>query len=62
LRRASSFLRSKIAGIIELRSIPRLDFKIDTAFDNSSNLNKVLKMADISLNEHDGIIGPDNAS
>ena len=62
LRRASSFLRSKIAGIIELRSIPRLDFKIDTAFDNSSNLNKVLKMADISLNEHDRIIGPDNAS
>ena len=62
LRRASSFLRSKIARIIELRSIPRLDFKIDTAFDNSSNLNKVLKMADISLNENDGTIGSDNAS
>ena len=62
LRRASSFLRSKIARIIGLRSIPRLDFKIDTAFDNSSNLNKVLKMADISLNENDGTIGSDNAS
>ena len=48
LRRASSFLRSKIAKIIELRSVPRLDFKIDTAFDNSNNLNKVFKMADIS--------------
>ena len=42
LRRASSFLRSKIAKIIELRSVPRLDFKIDTAFNNSNNLNKVL--------------------
>ena len=62
LKRASSFLRSKIARIIELRSIPRLEFKIDTAFDNSSKLNRVLKIADTSLNEHDGSIGPDNAS
>jgi ribosome-binding factor A len=53
LNRASSFLRSKIAKIIELRSVPRLDFKIDTAFDNSNNLNKVLKMADISSDGDD---------
>ena len=62
LRRASSFLRSKIAKIIELRSVPRLDFKIDTAFDNSNNLNKVFKMADISSDGHDGQTGSNNAS
>ena len=62
LNRASSFLRSKIAKIIELRSVPRLDFKIDTAFDNSNNLNKVLKMADISFDGHDGPTGSNNAS
>ena len=62
LRRASSFLRSKIAKIIALRSVPRLDFKIDTAFDNSNNLNKVFKMADISSDGDDGATGPNNAS
>ena len=62
LRRASSFLRSKIAKIIELRSVPRLDFKIDTAFDNSNNLNKVFKMADISFDGDDGPTGSNNAS
>ena len=62
LRRASSFLRSKIAKIIQLRSVPRLDFKIDTAFDNSNNLNKVFKMADKSFDGDDGPTGPNNAS
>ena len=62
LRRASSFLRSKIAKIIQLRSVPRLDFKIDTAFDNSNNLNKVFKMADISSDGDDGPTGSNNAS
>ena len=62
LRRASSFLRSKIEKIIQLRSVPRLDFKIDTAFDNSNNLNKVFKMADISYDRDDGPTGSNNAS
>ena len=62
LRRASSFLRSKIAKIIQLRSVPRLDFKIDTAFDNSNNLNKVFKMADISYDGDNGPTGSNNAS
>ena len=62
LRRASSFLRSKIAKIVQLRSVPRLDFKIDTAFDNSNNLNKVFKMADISYDGDDGPTGSNNAS
>ena len=62
LRRASSFLRSKIAKIIALRSVPRLDFKIDTAFDNSNNLNKVFKMAYISYDGDDGPTGSNNAS
>ena len=62
LRRASSFLRSKIAKIIQLRSVPRLDFKIDTAFDNSNNLNKIFKMTDISYDRDNGPTGSNNAS
>ena len=62
LRRASSFLRSKIAKIIQLRSVPRLDFKIDTAFDNSNNLNKIFKMTDISYDGDSGPTGSNNAS
>ncbi len=62
LRRASSFLRSKIAGRVELRSVPRLEFKIDSAFDNSNNLNKILKLADVSSDENDEITGSNSGS
>ena len=48
LKRAATFLRSKIAERVELRYVPKLDFKIDTAFDTSSNLNKILKLAENS--------------
>ena len=48
LKRAAAFLRSKIAGRVELRYVPKLDFTIDTAFDTSSNLNKILKLAESS--------------
>jgi ribosome-binding factor A len=48
LKRAAAFLRSKIAGRVELRYVPKLDFTIDTAFDTSCNLNKILKLAESS--------------
>ena len=48
LKRAAAFLRSKIAERVELRYVPKLDFTIDTAFDTSSNLNKILKLAENS--------------
>jgi ribosome-binding factor A len=34
---------------VELRVAPKLDFKIDNAFDTSNNLNKVLKLTESNL-------------
>lgn len=49
LKRAARFLRSKMAKRVELRVAPKLDFKIDNAFDTSNNLNKVLKLTESNL-------------
>ena len=49
LKRAARFLRSKMAKRVELRVVPKLDFKIDNAFDTSNNLNKVLKLTESNL-------------
>ena len=49
LKRAARFLRSKMARRVELRVAPKLDFKIDNAFDTSNNLNKVLKLTESNL-------------
>lgn len=49
LKRAARFLRSKMAKRVELRVAPKLDFKIDNAFDTSNNLNKVLKLTESTL-------------
>ena len=49
LKRAAPFLRSKMAKRVELRVVPKLDFKIDNAFDTSNNLNKVLKLTESTL-------------
>ena len=49
LKRAAPFLRSKMAKRVELRVVPKLDFKIDNAFDTSNNLNKVLKLTESNL-------------
>ena len=52
----------KVVKTVDFGAVPRLDFKIDTAFDNSNNLNKVFKMADISYDRDDGPTGSNNAS
>ena len=60
LKRATPFLRSKMAKRVELRVVPKLDFKIDNAFDTSNNLNKVLKLTEsnlVSNNVKDGTNG-----
>ena len=60
LKRAAPFLRSKMAKRVELRVVPKLDFKIDNAFDTSNNLNKVLKLTEstlVSNNVNDGTNG-----
>ena len=42
LARAAPYLRGQIARRITLRHVPRLLFRIDTAFDASSHMNKLL--------------------
>ena len=62
LKRAAAFLRSKIAGRVELRYVPKLDFKIDTAFDTSNNINKVLKLAESSLARDKASVDTENGT
>ena len=42
LARAAPFLRGQIARRVELRHVPRLMFRIDTAFDASAHINQLL--------------------
>ena len=46
LERAKTFLRNEVAKRITLKYMPRLDFKIDTAFDASQHLDQLLKSDD----------------
>ena len=41
LARAAPFLRGQVARRVKLRHVPRLMFKIDTAFDSSSHMNEL---------------------
>ena len=59
LKRAARFLRSKMAKRVELRVAPKLDFKIDNAFDTSNNLNKVLKLTESNLVRNIANVGTD---
>ena len=43
LTRAAPYLRGQIAQRVALRHVPRLIFRIDTAFDASSHMNELLK-------------------
>lgn len=46
LERAKNFLRKHVATRVELRYTPRLEFKLDTAFDTSQQLNRILNSQD----------------
>ena len=48
LARANTFLRKHVATRVELRYTPRLEFKLDTAFDTSQQLNRILNSKDYS--------------
>tara|TARA_Y100000588_G_scaffold362574_1_gene424403 strand:- start:2402 stop:2842 length:441 start_codon:yes stop_codon:yes gene_type:complete len=46
LERAKTFLRNEVAKRVALKYMPRLNFKIDTAFDASQHLDQLLKSDD----------------
>jgi ribosome-binding factor A len=43
LNHASAHLRGQVAGAVRLRFAPRLDFVLDTSFDNASRIDRVLR-------------------
>jgi ribosome-binding factor A len=47
LNRAAPFLRGQVARRVELRHVPKLAFRIDTAFDASAHMNRLLHGLDI---------------
>lgn len=48
LTRAAPFLRGQVAHRVQLRHVPRLTFRIDTAFDASAHMNTLLHGLGIS--------------
>lgn len=43
LNRHSKFLRGELARRVELKFIPSLEFRVDTSYENSSRIERVLK-------------------
>ena len=42
LRRAAPFYRRRLAENVELRYTPRLDFRLDTSFDEAARIDRLL--------------------
>lgn len=53
LERAAGFIRREIGREVDLRYIPQLSFFYDTAFDNFSHINKILKGLNIPEPDND---------
>jgi len=43
LNRAGGYVRSEVAGRIDLRYTPKVTFKFDTSFDESARIEKLLR-------------------
>ncbi len=43
LERATTFLRKNVASRVSLRYTPRLEFRLDNAFDSSQHIEKIFK-------------------
>ena len=43
LKRCRSFIRGRLARMVELRHIPEIDFHLDTSFDNFAQVSSLLK-------------------
>ncbi|WP_366556338.1 30S ribosome-binding factor RbfA [Aquibaculum sediminis] len=42
LKRAAPYFRRRLADVVELRYTPRLDFRLDTSFDEAERIDRLL--------------------
>ena len=52
LKRSAIFLRGRIAGMVELRQVPRLAFALDTAFDTAARIEALLHRPEVERDLH----------
>ena len=50
LERATTFLRKNVASRVSLKYTPRLEFKLDNAFDSSQHIEKIFKSPEYKAN------------
>ena len=50
LERATTFLRKNVASRVSLKYTPRLEFKLDNAFDSSQHIEKIFKSPEYDTN------------
>ena len=50
LERATTFLRKNVASRVSLKYTPRLEFKLDNAFDSSQHIEKIFKSPEYQAN------------
>ena len=48
LRRAGPFLRHCVAERVQLRYTPKLNFSVDTSFDNAGRIDKLLHLPEVA--------------
>ena len=50
LERATTFLRKNVASRVSLKYTPRLEFRLDNAFDGSQHIEKIFKSPEYHTN------------
>ena len=50
LERATTFLRKNVASRVALKYTPRLEFRLDNAFDSSQHIEKIFKSPEYDTN------------
>ena len=50
LERATTFLRKNVASRVSLKYTPRLEFRLDNAFDSSQHIEKIFKSPEYKAN------------
>ncbi len=59
LKRASPFLRGRLAKKIKLKHVPRLSFKHDNSFDEASHIDLILRRPEVAKDLDDDILSSD---
>ena len=50
LQRATTFLRKNVASRVSLKYTPRMEFRLDNAFDSSQHIEKIFKSPEYQTN------------